>query len=55
MHVKYAVMYAQLLTAGKVHRLCVATGDKNVSRFFVSFQTKLNAMQRLRHLTGRTL
>ncbi len=30
-------------TAGKV--LCCTTGDKNVSRFFVSFQTKLNKMQ----------
>ena len=42
-------------TAGIVHRLCRATGDMNVSRFFVYFQMKLNAMQRLRHHTGGTL
>jgi hypothetical protein len=38
-----------------VHKLCIATGDKNVSRFLVSFQMKLNAMHRLRHLTDGTL
>jgi len=44
-----------LTPAGKVHRLWRATGDKNVSQFFVSFLTKLNALQRLRHLTGEPL
>jgi hypothetical protein len=38
-----------------MHRLCRATEDKNEVCFFVYFQIKLNAMQRLRHHTSGTL
>ena len=45
---------AQHITAGIVHRLRSATGDRNVSRFVI-FHGKNSAMQRLRHHTGTTL
>jgi hypothetical protein len=40
----------QCPTANKSHRLLRTKGDTNIGRFFVSFQTKLKAMQRLRLL-----
>jgi hypothetical protein len=43
----------QCLTANKSHRLWFGTGNQNVSCFFVSFQTKLRAMQRLRLLLAK--